>query len=158
MWFTNLLEFENPGRGELKLFVDDVRLFLRDVLFEFREFQVLFEGNDDLFNRARAAFTSKEMTSGLVELTEAINSIEPKIMERHGLHGSNLRFKFGVLGHISSEFQRRLSGQFTVRGWFQRIVAAIDALLDSLIDATGGAGGLIKEFKDALGALAIPRS
>lgn len=157
MWFTNLLKFENPDREELKLFVDDVRLFLRDVL-EFREFQVLFEGNDDLFNRARGAFGSEEMASGFAELTEAIKSIEPKLMQRHGLYGSNLRFKFGVLGHISNEFQGRLSERFTVRGWFQRIVAAIDALLDSLIAATGGAGGLIKEFKDALGALAISRS
>lgn len=158
MWFTNLLEFENPDREELKLFVDDVRLFLRDVLFEFLEFQALFEGNDELLNKARAAFGSEEMTSGFAELTEAINSINPKNMESHGLYGSNLRFKFGVLGHISSEFPRRMSDQFTVRGWFQRIVAAIDALLDSLIDATAGAGGLIKEFKDALGALAISRT
>jgi hypothetical protein len=34
------------------------------------------------------------------------------------------------------------------------VVDAIDAVLDSLIEAAGGAGGLIKEFKDALRALA----
>lgn len=158
MWFTNLLEFEDPDRNELKLFVDDVRRFMRDVLFEFREFQVLFDGNGDLLERAKGAFDSREMDAGFGELTEAINWIEPMMMERHGLYGKNLRFKFGVLGHVSREFPRRLSDQFSVRGWFQRIVAAIDALLDSLIDATGGAGGLIKEFKDALGALAIARS
>lgn len=158
MWFTNLLEFEYPDRDELKLFVDDVREFMRDVLFEFREFQELFDGNDDLLVMARDSFQSREMLIGFDELTEAINWIDPTKMERHGLYGANLRFKFGVLGHISSQFPQRLSDQFSVRGWFQRIVAAIDALLDSLIDAAGGAGGLIKEFKDALGALAIAKS
>lgn len=158
MWFTNLLEFEDPDRDELKLFVDDVQRFLRDVLFELRELQELFDGNDDLLGRARDAYGSREMVVGFDELTEAINWIDPTKMERHGLYGVNLRFKFGVLGHISGEFSRRLNDQFSVRGWFQRIVAAIDALLDSLIDAAGGAGGLIKEFKDALGALAIAKS
>lgn len=158
MWFTNLLEFEDPDRDALKLFVDDVRRFLHAVLFEFRDFQVLFDGNSDLLGRAKGASESSEMAAGFGELTEAIDWIEPMKMQRHGLQGSNLRFKFGVLGHISSEFPRGLSDQFSVRGWFQRIVAAIDVLLDSLIDAAGGAGGLIKEFKDALGALAIVRS
>lgn len=157
MWFTNLLEFEDPDRDALKLFVDDVRRFLRDVLFEYREFRVLFDGNRDLLERARGAFESREMAAGFDHLKESIDSIGPISMERHGLYGANLRFKFGVLGHISIELPQKLSDQFSVRGWFQRIVAAIDALLDSLIDAAGGAGGLIKEFKDALGALAISR-
>lgn len=158
MWFADLLEFEDPDREELKLFVDDVRRFLRDILFEYREFRVLFDEDRDLLKKARGAFESREMAAGFDDLKEAIDLIEPISMERHGLYGANLRFKFGVLGHISREFPRRLSDQFSVRGWFQRIVAAIDALLDSLINAALGAGGLIKEFKDALGALAIARS
>jgi hypothetical protein len=44
--------------------------------------------------------------------------------------------------------------QFRIRGWFKRLIEAIDAVLDSLIEAAGGVGGLIKEFKDALSALA----
>ena len=38
--------------------------------------------------------------------------------------------------------------------WFRKIIEAIDAALDSLIAAAGGVGGLVKEFKDALLALA----
>lgn len=157
MWFANLLESEDPGREELKVFVSDVHSFLRAVLFEFREFRFLWEDNDALLVQAQRAFESREMATGFEELTAAIHWIEPALMARHGLYGANLRFKFGVIGSVSNEFSRRLTEQFSVRGWFQRIVAAIDALLDSLIAAAGGAGGLIKEFKDALGALAIAR-
>ena len=48
----------------------------------------------------------------------------------------------------------QVRGQFTMREWFSRIIDAIDAALDSLIAAAGGVGSLIKEFKDALRALA----
>ncbi len=40
-----------------------------------------------------------------------------------------------------------------IREWFVKMVASIDAILDSLIDAAG-VGGIIKEFKDSLAALA----
>jgi hypothetical protein len=45
-------------------------------------------------------------------------------------------------------------GQFSIREWFRKIIEAIDAALGSLIDAAAGIGGLLKEFKDALLALA----
>lgn len=158
MRFGNLLGFENPGRSELKVFASDVQNFLEDVLYEYKEFNVLWEGNVGLLDMAKSAFRSQEMVDGITDLYTAIDRIEPAVMTRHGLQGDNLRFKFGVLAHISNEFSQRATARFSVRGWFQRIVAAIDALLDSLIAAAGGAGGLIKEFKDALGALAIATS
>jgi hypothetical protein len=157
VWFTNPLENDHPGHKELELFVDDLRSFLDEVLKR-DEFRVLFDGDGDLWRMAQEAVNSGEMDEGFTELRKSIDSIEHEKMVRHGLFGPNLRFKLGVLGHISNEFPRRLSDQFSVQGWFQRIVAAIDALLDSMIDAAGGAGGLIKEFKVALGALAISRS
>lgn len=47
-----------------------------------------------------------------------------------------------------------MRGQFSIREWFRKIIEAIDAALGSLIDAAAGIGGLLKEFKDALLALA----
>jgi len=58
------------------------------------------------------------------------------------------------LSYLLGGLQEKVRGQFSVREWFKKIIDAIDAILDSLIDAACGTGGLIKEFKDALGALA----
>ena len=40
-----------------------------------------------------------------------------------------------------------------MRGWLKQVCEAMDAVLDSVIHAVG-VGGIMKEFKDALSALA----
>ena len=63
-----------------------------------------------------------------------------------------MRFKLAVVDSIGRQWDR-VRRQFTVREWLKRIFDAIDAILDSIIAAAGGVGGLVKEFKDALSAL-----
>ena len=65
-----------------------------------------------------------------------------------------MQFKFRVLDSIGRQWEAvQALGQLSIRDWVKRLFDAIDAILDSLIDAADGAGGLIKEFKDALAAL-----
>ena len=83
----------------------------------------------------------------------AIPDIPERSLLSHGLIGRPMTFKLKVLASISDGWER-VQRQFSIRDWFKRVVHAIDAILESLIDAAGGAGGIIKEFKDALPALA----
>lgn len=87
-----------------------------------------------------------------LELDRAISDISQTKLVQHSLEGRPLSFKFKVLHSIGNQWNE-LKDQFSIRQWFKKLIDAIDAILDSLIDAAGGAGGLIKEFKDALGAL-----
>lgn len=89
-------------------------------------------------------------------------TLEAKLFT-HGLTGRPLKFKLWVLDSIGNQWEHlreprdwrgRFRRQLSIREWFKKIIEAIDAVLDSLIDAAGGAGGLIKEFKDALSSLA----
>jgi len=47
----------------------------------------------------------------------------------------------------------KFAGKFSKREWLKKMYEAIDAILDSIIGAAGGAGGVVKEFKAALSAL-----
>lgn len=105
-----------------------------------------------------------DITDGAgLQLDRAIGNISETRLITHGLVGRPLKFKFKVLDSIANQWPdihqvRDLRGRFrrgfSIREWFKKIIDAIDAILDSLIDAAGGAGGLIKEFKYALSALA----
>jgi hypothetical protein len=73
-----------------------------------------------------------------------------------------LKFKLRVLNTVANRW-KRIREQFKVgtlrrmhaaREWFKKIIETIDAVLDSLIEAASGAGGLIRQFKDALRSLA----
>lgn len=153
MWFDNLLESENPGRNELEMFVFDVNAFLNSVLADREGFGFLWEQKPALYELALQTYRSDIAEIAVQELQDAIVEIPEETIRRHGLDGQALRFKFHVINSISTQWER-VRGQVSVRAWFRKLVDAIDALLDSLINATGGVGGIIKEFKDALGALA----
>ncbi|UGB44643.1 hypothetical protein LQ772_11655 [Frateuria edaphi] len=148
--FQTIAAVEKPGAAELDEFVLEVQTFLGLVVTsDRREFSFLWENHLELQSDAIATFNSDVSDRGVPELRKAIAQISEDALDAHGLQGRPLRFKFRVLSAIAGE-----SGLGRERKWFKKMVDAIDAILDSLIAAAGGAGGLIKEFKDALRALA----
>jgi len=147
MWFENIAKVDEPGPGELMEFTRGVETFLGFVLKERHDFAFLWEDEPELWELAEE---------------DMIGKIPESTLDQHGLRKQPLKFKLRVLNSIANRW-RRIREQFQVgtlrrmlaaREWFKKIVEAIDAVLDSLIDAAGGAGGLVKEFKDALRALA----
>lgn len=96
-----------------------------------------------------------DIQDGVALLRKAIpDEIPESRLLQHGLIGRPLQFKFRVLDSIGRQWEAvQALGQLSIRDWVKRLFDAIDAILDSLIDAADGAGGLIKEFKDALAAL-----
>ena len=153
MWFDQIAEAENPGRAELQLFVHNVRQFLGFVLENRNDFGFLWEGSPDLHELAWETFRH-DVAQGVEALSRAIEEIPQDAIHAHGLEGRPLRFKFRVLGSIGNQWERFRGLSASVPEWLKKIIAAIDAVLDSLISAGGGKGGVIKEFKDALAALA----
>lgn len=153
MWFDEITASENPGREELKIFVRNIRNFFGFVLENTEDFSFLWEESPELHDLAWETFRFDIAKGAGLELEQAISDISPAKLHQHGLEGRPLRFKFKVLNAISNQWGK-MNDQFSIGEWFKKIIDAIDAILDSLIDAAGGAGGLIKEFKHALGALA----
>jgi hypothetical protein len=151
MWFSDLAEVQNPARIELQHFVEATRNFLGFVL-EMPEFGFLWEDDGNLLALARETFNTDVRLSAEA-LQEAIPNIPQEALSQHGLVGRPMKFKFRVMDTIGRQWER-VRGQFRIREWFKRIIEAIDAALSSLIDAAGGIGGLLKEFKDALSSLA----
>lgn len=153
MWFGEIAASEDPGRKELQIFVRSVRNFLGFVLENTNDFSFLWEESPELHTLAWETFRYDIAGGAGLELDNAIDEIPQAKLRQHGLEGRPLHFKFKVLHSIGDQWEK-VKGQFSIREWFKKLVEAIDAILDSLIDAAGGAGGLIKEFKDALSALA----
>jgi hypothetical protein len=153
MWFDEIAIVENPGKVQLVQFVGNLRSFLRDVLEDRQTFNFLWERSPELRELALETYQLDIAEGAGLELDRAIPDISVERLRAHGLIGRPLKFKLRVLRSISNQWER-VRGQLSAREWFKKIVEAIDAILDSLIHAAGGVGGLIKEFKDALRALA----
>lgn len=152
MWFNEIAEVESPGTQELQRFVGGVLEFLGFVLERREEFAFLWNDHAQLREMALDTFYRDVIESGR-HLQEVIPNIETQSLRLHGLEGRPLKFKIAVTNAIANTWDFAWN-RFRIRDWFKRIVEAIDALLDSLIQAAGGVGGLVKEFKDALSALA----
>jgi hypothetical protein len=153
MWFDSIASTDEPGRKELQGFVCSVRDFLAFVLEQTDTFGFLWESNPELLEQARETFALDVAERAVPELVQAIDEISPEGLHAHGLEGRPLRFKLRVLKSVSNLWPR-LKPQLSIRDWLKKIIDAIDAILGSLVEAAGGAGGIIKEFKDALCALA----
>jgi len=153
MWFNEIAVSENPGEEELILFVRNVRSFLGHVLEDNNSFGFLWEDDPKLHELALTTFRHDIAEGAGLILDEVIPQIPNTQLIAHGLSGRPLNFKFRVIVSIDSKWER-LTGQLSIREWFKKMVDAIDAVLDSIINAAGGAGGIIKEFKDSLSALA----
>lgn len=151
MWFTESVEGSNPGIPELQAFLTGVQNFLSFVL-ERNEFSFLWGDHYSLREMAFDTYQN-DVVPSIQVLRDTVPFIHPIAVINHGLAGRPLRFKLKVIDTIANGWDR-VQRQFSIREWFKSLIDAIDALLDSLIDAAGGVGGLIKEFKDALGALA----
>lgn len=153
MWFRRVAASEDPSGEELRLFVQNIRDFLSFVLENTDEFAFLWKYSPDLHNLAWETFQFDIAEGAGLELDNAIGNISRETLRQHGLEGRSLRFKFQVLDAIANQWEI-VGHQLSIRTWFKKVLAAIDAVLDSLIDAAGGSGGVIKEFKDSLRALA----
>ena len=153
-WFLDVAREEQPGRDHLTKFLDEVIRLLAHVL-QSEHANALWELNPELRRMAIEAFET-DVLRGAEELRIAIREVPERALIQHGLVGRAARFKYNVMAAVSRGWGR-VRAHFTISGGFKRVVEAIDAHLDSLIAATGGAGGVVKEFKDALMALAPER-
>jgi len=149
-WFTNVAAIENPGRNDLSLFVSEVMRFLNHVLTT-QNASPIWNQDPILKELATRAFYS-DVEIAAARLREAIQNTPQMALADHGLIGASARFKYNVMATVGRGWGT-LTRHFTIKGGFGKIVDAIDALLDSLVAATG-AGGAVKEFKDAIRALA----
>ena len=152
-WFLELAQVRDPGREHLAKFVDEVMRLLAHIL-QTDAASVLWELNPELRTMAIEAFET-DVRRGAEELLVAVREVPERALVQHGLTGRAARFKYNVMAAVSRGWGV-LRSHFTIRGGFKRVVEAVDAHLDSLIAATG-AGGVVKEFKDALMALAPER-
>lgn len=153
MWFTDVAAVENPGKEELRLFIQDVRHFLLFVLEDTQNFDFLWQHDPSLHGLALDTLKYDVIQNSSMELEKAILQIDSACLSSYGLEGRPLRFRILVLNSIANQW-KSTRRDFSVRLWFRQLVAAIDTILDPLIDAADGAGRLIKEYKDALAAMA----
>lgn len=153
MWFTDVVSADNPGKEELRLFVQDVRHFLFFILEDKQNFGFLWQHDSSLYDLAMDTMKQDIAQGAGLELDKAIHQIENARLYSYGLEGRPLKLKFQVLNSIANQW-KSVRRDFSVREWFKQVVVAIDAILDPLIDATNGKGRLIKDFKDALSSLA----
>lgn len=153
MWFTDVASVDNPGTEELRRFVQDVRHFLLFILEDTQNFGFLWQHDPALYDLAMDTMKHDIAQGAGLELDDAIHRIENERLYSHGLEGRPLKFKFQVLNSIANQW-KSVRRDFSIREWLKNVVDAIDAILDPLIDAASDKGRLIKEFKDALAALA----
>ena len=151
MWFSEIAGTEDPGRNELSQFIGRINEFFFFVLENTNDFSFLWEDDPELQPLAMETF-KYDVSEGAAYLQQMVPEIPEHSLISHGLLGRPMRFKLRVLDAIGRKWEI-VRGQFSVREWLKQIFEAIDAILDSLIDAAGGAGSLIKEFKDALSSL-----
>ena len=153
MWFTDVAAVENPGREELRLFIQDVCHFLLFVLEDKQNFGFLWQHDPSLHSLPMDTLKYDIVQSASMELEKAIFQIDSASLSSYGLEGRPLRYRFLLLNSIANQW-KSTRRDFSIRMWFRQMVAAIDTILDPLIDAADGAGRLMKEYKNALAAMA----
>ena len=105
MWFTNIAEVDEPGREELRRFVDAVLKFL-DFVLERNEFAFLWQDASELKDLARETF-NRDVLESAGELQNAIPNISSRALAVHGLVGRPARFKFRVLNSVANLWPAR---------------------------------------------------
>lgn len=178
--FQDLANNGNPTSKDLLVFVGRVREFLGFII-EGEKFEWLWDELPDGI-RDSAKVTYRQYVAegvGLV-VDKAIPEIDPKMLELHGLVSTPQYFKFQVIAHAEEGFKSSLDEMYpvtddmaskiaaaakraekhrwySVRDWFKKLIAAIDATLDSILKCVDfvmpGAGGILKEIKDAVMAI-----
>ncbi len=153
MWFTKIAGATEPGLAELHGFLDEMQQFLGFVLKQTEDFGFLWDDDPELLGLAWDTFEA-DVSREVKRLHESLSSERAQENVReHGLVGRPMRFKLRSLASIARKWGRKAAGRFSIRAWLRRMFEAIDTILDSLIQAAG-VGGLVKEFKDTLMALA----
>jgi hypothetical protein len=150
-WFNDLVLDPDPGPDALRAFVDRTTEFLARILDDDR-FRFLWDDDPSLRPEAIATF-EQDVRKEAVYLGQTVATVSGPRLRSHGLLGRPLHFKLRVLDAIARSWTR-VDDPHSARAWLTRVLAAIDVLLSSLIDAAGGAGGMMKEFQDSLSALA----
>jgi hypothetical protein len=153
MWFKELAYVDNPGRKELRWFVQDVRHLLLFILEDTQNFGFLWQHDPSLHGLAIATMKQDIAQGAGLELDKAISQIDDARLRSHGLEGRPLKFRLQVLNSIANQW-KSIRRDFSVREWLNQVIEAVGAILDPLIDAANGAGRLIKEFKQSLVSLA----
>jgi len=153
--FESIVQVETPGRGELRLFVDEVETFLSFMLYDDR-FESRFWGTRQELRFAAQQSFDNDVLPAIRALRESIESISEEALLAHGLMGSAAFFKYMSLRWL---FQKWASGKAspTVGMAFRRFGQGLDVVLGSLAEAVGF-GGLVEEFKDMLLAIAPGRA
>lgn len=113
----------------------DVPLFWPELPDELRK--SIFEAWHELNDRRRT----------FDEAVKYQEKVAASDLEKAGLTGAQLSFKFRVLQWIRGRFGARRSP-----AWLRRLLRAVDDILDSIASVNPVAHG-IKEFKDALSSL-----
>lgn len=148
MNFIECTTASTPNGSELREFIAAVIDFLYSVAESDETFSFLWEDDQELQALPRDFFV--EVRQSGEELQKRILEIPDEVWTAHGLVDSSARFKFRVLAFISKGWER-FWDQFKMRYWFRSMIAAIDAIFDSVVKVVvGHIGGLIKEFKDPL--------
>jgi hypothetical protein len=153
MWFTDVASVDNPGKEELRLFIQDVRHFLFFILEDTQNFTFLWQHDPSLYDIAVETMKHDIAQGKGLELDKFIANIDDRHLEATDLHGRTLRFRFQVLNSIASQW-KSTHRDFSVRVWFKQVMDAIDTILDPLVEVAGGTGRQIKNFKDTLASLA----
>jgi hypothetical protein len=153
MWFTDVTAVENPGKKELRLFIQDVQHFLLFILEDRQNFGFLWQHDPSLYDAAMDTLKHDIAQSAGQAIDKAFNRIDNQELDSFGLQGRPLKFKFQVLNTIADQW-KSVHRDFSVRVWLRQIVNAIDAILDPLVDVTNGAGRQIRDFKNAIASLA----
>jgi hypothetical protein len=155
-YFGQLAARPDPGIHELQMFLDVVERFLDDLLRS----QVHHEGDPPLsitFDEMREAALvtfDQDVVPSLSALRAAIPYIAPERLDVHGLTGAPQRFKLRALEAL----EQGHSGAENFTAWTRSMLAGIDAILNSLVNAAGAVSGLplgslAQEFKDMLAAI-----
>ncbi len=97
---------------------------------------------EELIGPMNAAFS--EIGDHFARVERAIGELPDVRMTEHGLTGQQLRFKLAAVRYRERIYERLGS---VLR--FKGLLDTLEGLLDSILDAVG-AGGAIKEFKEAV--------
>ena len=129
---------EDP-RSALRRFIVDLYDFLDRLVAGRDDFWRPY-WETDLEAPMRAAWAEAE--PGMDEILADIDRIPDAAIRRHGLSGSQLRFKFAVINRC----YRQPAAGFGIAG-FRKLIDALDVLLESILGVIPGGGG-VAEIKD----------
>lgn len=128
----------------------ELRMAFLDAVFELL-MEVSESGTDPngrpLFEEEMLPFlrdAAAEVQENFSALQFRASELQPEQIFPHGLAGDQLRFKLAATS-MRERIYRQVGGAFNFR-W---LLDTLEGLLDSIIDASG-AGGAVKEFKEAV--------